>query len=751
MIGSHRKLRGCRGRNWLATRALALLSLPVLVLPMAVPARAADDAAKLEQLAETVLLDVQTTASLPQAPFAPLPETEKLALDQALAHYRASRLGEGDKAAEGLSDPAARSLAEWVAIRTLPGVVRFERIVAFLDANPNFPGTSVFRRRAEEALVSEKRSHAITRAFFHGREPLTPAGKVALARARADEGNAAEAHALIRAVWLKDIMGSQLEELVLKEFGAHLDTSAHRARTERYLFRENSEGALRNARRVSADYVVLAQARLAIARKNGSGKALLDKVAPGLRNDVSFAFAKAQLARREDKPVDAARAIEKVGRDPLLLGDGNEWWIERRLIARKLLDIREFALAYQVAAGHGAEGGSSMVEAEWHAGWIALRFLNDAQTASAHFANATRHAETPISVSRTAYWQGRALDVLGNQERAVHEYQRAARHPVAYYGQLARARLGLDDLPVRSTQGADIAHLPGMRAAKLLYRSSSRELAGALLMDLAQRQHSASSIESVARIAYHERDVRTLLAIGKTALHRGFPLDTAAFPIFGVPEFPVIGDPVERPMVHAIARQESAFDPMAVSHAGARGLMQMMPATARETAKRFRLPYEPSRLTGDATYSAKLGAAHLSDLLKEWRGSYPLVFAAYNAGSGNVRSWIEAYGDPRHADVDAIDWVERIPFYETRNYVQRVMENLQVYRQRLDQRTAFQIDDDLKRGARVVGQTVLAPAARQQLAQLPLPALPAEPVLAEPAIAAPLAAVLPETDAILLP
>lgn len=735
----------------MVTSALALLSLPVLVLPLASPAQAADDEARLEQLAEADPLDVQTTASLPQAPFVSLPEAEMTALDLALAHYRKGKLGEGDKAAEGLTDPAARALAEWVAIRSLPGVVRFERIVAFLDANPNFPGTSVFRRRAEEALVAEKRGHAVARTFFHGREPLTPAGKVALARALADEGKAAEAQTLIRAVWLKEPMGSQLEEIILKEFGGHLDTAAHRARTERYLFRENSEGALRNARRVSADYVVLAQARLAIARKNGAGKALLDKVAPALRNDVSFAFAKAQLARREDRPIDAAKAIEKVGRDPLLLGDGNEWWIERRLIARKLMDAREFALAYQVAARHGAEGGPSMVEAEWHAGWIALRFLNDAQTASSHFANATRHAETPISVSRAAYWQGRALDVLGNQERAVYEYRRAARHPVAYYGQLARARLGLDDLPVRSTQLADIAHLPGMRAARLLYRSSARELAGPLLMDLAQRQHSASSIEAVARIAYHERDVRTLLSIGKTALHRGFPLDTAAFPTFGVPDFPVIGDPVERPMVHAIARQESAFDPMAVSHAGARGLMQMMPATARETARRFRLPYEPSRLTGDAVYSAKLGAAHLSDLMKDWRGSYPLMFAAYNAGSGNVRGWIEAYGDPRHPDVDAIDWIERIPFYETRNYVQRVMENLQVYRQRLDQRTAFQIDDDLKRGARVLTQQGLTVAARQQIAQLPMPDLPIAPMFTASVIVAPAAVKEQDVDSILLP
>jgi soluble lytic murein transglycosylase len=174
----------------------------------------------------------------------------------------------------------------------------------------------------------------------------------------------------------------------------------------------------------------------------------------------------------------------------------------------------------------------------------------------------------------------------------------------------------------------------------------------------------------------------------------------AAYPVDGVPEFDGLGEPMERAIVHAIARQESAFDPTAVSHAGARGLMQMMPATARETARRAGLPFDWHKLGQDPLYAAQMGAAHLNDLLKEWRGSYILTFAAYNAGSPNVKKWITAYGDPRDPQVDAVDWVERIPFSETRNYVQRVMENLQVYRERLNQRTAYLIDYDLKRGGR---------------------------------------------------
>ncbi len=183
-----------------------------------------------------------------------------------------------------------------------------------------------------------------------------------------------------------------------------------------------------------------------------------------------------------------------------------------------------------------------------------------------------------------------------------------------------------------------------------------------MLADLAQRLPTTEGLEALAAVAWREADARTLVMVGKTGIQRGFPLDAVAYPTHGVPEFDVLGDPMERAIVHAIARQESAFDPTAMSQAGARGLMQMMPATARETARRAGLPFDWQKLGQDPLYAARMGAAHLNDLLKEWRGSYILTFAAYNAGSPNVKKWITAYGDPRDPGVDAVDWVERIPF-----------------------------------------------------------------------------------------
>jgi soluble lytic murein transglycosylase len=228
---------------------------------------------------------------------------------------------------------------------------------------------------------------------------------------------------------------------------------------------------------------------------------------------------------------------------------------------------------------------------------------------------------------------------------------------------------------------------------KKLYEAGMRDLAITLSSDLASRLADAAHLDALGHLVTDARDPRALLTVGKTAVQRGFPLDLHAFPTLGIPAFEPVGDRVEKAMVYAITRQESAFDPSAQSSAGARGLMQLMPDTARRTAKRFGVDFDLGRLL-DPAYNAKLGAAHLGELMDDWKGSHILMFASYNAGGGNVSKWIKAYGDPRSPNVDPIDWVERIPFSETRNYVQRVMENLLVYRSRLGERSASAHPDE---------------------------------------------------------
>jgi soluble lytic murein transglycosylase len=615
--------------------------------------------------------------------------------------YRRGEIGAADLSASAVQDPAMKAVLEWTAIRLQPQAVGFKRIVAFMLANPDWPGQKSLRKRAEEALVSERRDGKTVLAFFADAKPETTLGKFAYAKALVADNRREEAASLVREFWRTDDFNAEIESKVLESFADVLKASDHRSRVERALFKQDYGDAQRNAGRLGEDYGKLVKARIAVERNASNAGALLDGVAKELKSDPSYLFGRAQWLRRQDKVVEAAKLIAGMTRDPAILANPQEWWTERRVLTRKLLDIGEQRLAYEVARDYPQGDSAVMIEAEFHAGWIALRFLSNPDAAKAHFAAAASVASTPISIARAAYWQGRAAEAA--KEDAQPFFAKAAEQPTTYYGQLARVRLGLTDLPVRRASLEAAPPFERLRAAKairLLAETEARDLLFPLYKEMAQSLTSETDLDALAAFAASQDDARALLTVGKTAVQRGFPLDNHAFPLIGVPVFELRQQgAIERPLVYAIARQESAFDPKAVSTAGAKGLMQLMPATAKATAMRAGVGWDPDRLT-DAAYNARLGATHLGDLVDDWKGSYILTIASYNAGPGNVRKWIDAYGDPRSPGIDPVDWVERIPFYETRNYVQRVLENLQVYRSRLGERATLLIDADLKRGAR---------------------------------------------------
>jgi soluble lytic murein transglycosylase len=634
-------------------------------------------------------------------PRLPLTEADAKRLTDALAAYERRQIAEGDGHAAEIGHPTARLAAEWAAVRLGAPFVSYRRIMAFADMD-GWQAREAVQRRAEEALLADRIDHARTLAHLAGRAPQTAAGRVALALAMLETGRTTEAVSLARRIWREDPLAQGTEERLMRAFGERLTRQDHRNRMEHYLFRERGREAQRFAALAGDGHEALVAARLAVARKASNAAAALAKVPEALRKDTSYRFALAQHHRRADRPAEALVALAGVSRDPAVLVNGDEWWVERRLVARQLLDAGRPADAYAVASQHGASRAQSIIEAEWHAGWIALRFLGDAHAALTHFGAAARLAETPISVARAAYWQGRAADALGDRDAAEAFFRHAASHPVTFYGQLARGWLGLPDLPLADASAPAEPTCHALAAARMLQQAGGADAARALMLELGRTVDEPAEVAQLAALAREAQDMRLLVSLTKSALHRGVRIEAAAYPTDAMPhpaEAPDMrGASVERPMLKAIARQESAFDPEAVSHAGARGLMQLMPATARETARRIGLPFEPARLTRDPAYNTSLGAAHLADLLRDWRGSYVLAFAAYNAGSGNVRDWIARYGDPRDPAVDVIDWIERIPFTETRNYVQRIVENLQVYRARLGALRPMQVMADLARG-----------------------------------------------------
>jgi soluble lytic murein transglycosylase len=498
-------------------------------------------------------------------------------------------------------------------------------------------------------------------------------------------------------------MSEDTENTALDLFGALLTPGDQKARMDLFLYGTDQEAAaMRAAKRLGSDAVALAKARIASNHKSSNARALLEQVPHEMRGDAGYIFSRIQLLRREEKFTEAAELMMSAPRDPNRLYNVDEWWIERRLLSRKMLDVGENRTAYLIARDAALPARDIYkTEQEFTAGWIALRFLTDPATAAQHFARIGVGSVNPTTLARAGYWQGRAAEAAGRAQEARAAYTAAAEQSTSYYGQLARAKLGLPQIELNnapSARGRGIERLEVVRAVALLYALDERELAIPIFGDMGDNG-DPDALVGLGELASRNGDARAMLLMGKAALNRGLPFDFYAYPVNGVPPFRSIGPDVEQSVIFAIARQESAFNPAVVSPAQAYGLMQVTPDAGRYVCKKYGANFDLGRMKNDPVYNAALGAAELGGLLEDYRGSYIMTFAAYNAGRGSVKKWIDRYGDPRDPKVDAVDWVEQIPFAETRNYVQRIMENLQVYRARFGGGTRLQIEADLHRGS----------------------------------------------------
>ena len=623
----------------------------------------------------------------PPAPQAtlPTPTPERaIALDapglrEAWAAYAAGEMDKGDQLGARVDDPLARRALDWFALQKDRGPASLPRLMAFLSANPDWPTRVALERRVEEILFWDKTRTSMAGQVFGARAPHSAAGRLALARFERASGKDAQARARVTQVWRNEDVSQAIETQILKEFSDWLSPADHQARAIRLAYPGKS-GAQRAAALAGEDVAALLKARLAVVNEEASDK-LMQAVPEALRKNPLYLLSETQRLRRKGELEAAFKLIQSAPRERAALVDPDEWWTERRLLARKLLDEKKPELAYTLAAEHSAQGREQFIEAEFHAGWIALRFLNDPAKAMPHFNRAAQRAETPISRARAAYWQGRVAQAQNKRDEARQFFLRAAQEPTVYYGQIASAKLGLPAAGLRKANMAATgeARLSAVRVVEFLYAFGETDQATSLASDAGRAISDQAQLAALALITQRNKDARASLAIGKQALQRGLPFDEAAFPLSGIPVFEPAALSAPMPVVHAVARQESAFHPRALSSAGAKGLMQMIDTTAQRTAKQIGVPFDKSKLLDEPAYNAQLGAAHLGQLLADFKGSHILTFVAYNAGPRRAREWIAAYGDPRDPAIDPIDWVERIPFSETRNYVQRVMENLDVY------------------------------------------------------------------------
>ncbi len=572
----------------------------------------------------------------------------------------------------------------WLRLRE--GLGSWADYADFLDRNADWPNAATLRRHAERAMPADLPTAEVL-AFFDARTALTGTGALNHAAALNAVGRNAAAEAVIRQAWRDLSMGRTDQDLFLKRH-AQVVAPLLTERLDRLLWKGLTTEAAALLPLAPAEARSLAEARIAVRRDLDGSTAAIRAVPAALRDDPGLAYERYLFRVTKGRWDDAADFLLERSTSAEALGRPDLWMERRANLARAALRAGEIDRAYALAANNfgNRRSGADYADAEWVAGYIALTRKDDPRAAAAHFRRFGEAVFTPISLGRAGYWLGRAEEASGNADAARAAFADAARHQTSFYGQLAAERIGMSPDPALGGgaprpdwRRMDLPRASVVDAAHLLM------LAGDDPRALQFLRHAADGMDAgqraaVAQLAADLGRPHMAVRLAKDAAARGIILADQYYPLHDMIE---TDWPVPTELALAIARQESEFNPRAVSPAGARGLMQLMPATAREVAGQLNIPYEAGDLTADPLYNARLGTAYLARMLDAWDGSIILAAAAYNAGPGRVRQWLETYGDPRTDAVGPVDWIEGIPFEETRNYVMRVLEGLHVYRARL--------------------------------------------------------------------
>jgi soluble lytic murein transglycosylase len=599
-------------------------------------------------------------------------------------------------------DAIARKLIEWRRLLDKNSGASFPDIDAFLKSNPDWPLREVLFSRAEAALGPELTPAGVV-AWFGSRQPASSLGRVRLGEALVATGNAVTGREMIRQGWRQGDFEPPQELAIVQKDGALLTPEDDRERLDNLLWRDETTDAQRELARLDDVSARIGAVRIALRTDAQRAKRLLAGLPSSAYSDPNLLFDRARAARHAGDNAEAESLLLRITSHEPARAHPTKWWSELNAEARQALEDKNFRTAYSLASDTGlAAGDDEYKESQFLAGWIALRFLAEPQSALAHFQRLDAASSRPISKARAAYWQGRAYEALHQPAEAWRAYVLASKSPETFYGQIALSRL--EAHPLLHVPDATVEPSPRdvfekeelTRAMEVLGDLGEENL----LRHFAMRDLDLHPSTPHVRLLMQEltewgfREIA--LRIAKLKGYDGILMQTYTHPVIPVPTF--VGPPPapETALVLGLIRQETEFDPDSVSGPGARGLMQLMPESAKKAAGEAGLAYRPNDLLSDMNYNMQLGMTELSGDLRQWSGSYILATASYDAGVHNAEKWIVAFGDPRFGNVDPIDWVESIPFTETRNYVQRVLENTQIYRNRIAGRdTALRILADL--------------------------------------------------------
>ena len=583
------------------------------------------------------------------------------------------------------ADPVLEDVLNWIRHTHPQSNSTFHEIARFSLRHPDWPKRSRLLAQAEKAMGDKLLPGDVIR-WFDKTPPRTVDGHTRLIRALRAEGRTQEMKAAIRKAWRTASFTRKQERVFLTDYGYALEPGDHWRRLDRLLWQAGHREATRMLLRVTKGQRRLAEARIGLRRAAGNVDTLIRRVPAALSDDPGLLYERIRWRHRKGKE---AAARELFWRIPSHDDHERLWWRERSIQIRNALDEKAHDDAYLLATTHNQVKGAPFADAEWHAGWVALRFAKKPEEALHAFVNLFRNVSTPISRARAAYWAGRAAEAVGDKPLADAWYIEGARYTTTFYGQLSAAKRPGGDLRLpkdpTAAKGTDTFEDWSLgEAATALIKAGQRELARDFLLHMARVADSGEAAARVGRLATGFGYTDLGVHAARRAARNGHILIEIGYPLRPFER----ADGLEDALALAIIRQESAFDTDAKSRVGARGLMQLMPATAKQVAKQVGLRYARAKLTEDPDYNVRLGRRYLKDLIEQFDGSYVLAIAAYNAGPGRAKRWARQYGDPRDPSVDVVDWIERIPFNETRNYVQRVLEGLQVYRLRLGEQIA---------------------------------------------------------------
>ncbi len=608
------------------------------------------------------------------------------------AAFKSAKSGnwrQAERLAARAENPLPGKALTWLKYKSPGSNVKFATIDSFLAANPDWPHQFELRRRAEETMQNVLSDNAAI-VWFQKNPPLTAPGAIRYAQALLAEGRTVEGTKIVRETWRETRMSRGQERDFRRRFRKLLRNEDHIERLDHLIWDQRVTAARRQMRRVTRDQQHLAQARIQLMLRTGGVDGAIARVPEVLRQDPGLVYERLRWRRRKGF---SDSAIELLSSPQPQMERPGKWWLERAILSRRALRAGDITLAYRLAREHGQSGGAPFAEAEWLAGWIALRFLGDHDIAREHFKRLFNKVRYPISRARGAYWTGRAIEenFTDNPDRTAKAaiwYKSATKFPTTFYGQLAIDRLRQYIAPpppkepkptaaeIRAFEKRELVQL-----TRLLFELGQNRLLKTFITQLSKQAEKPADWALTAKLATEIGRQDWAITVAKQASRHGIELTVTGYPTLTVPR----KTKVEPALIHAVIRQESAFDPKAISSAGARGLMQLMPATAQLVARQLNVRHSKQKLIADPNHNLRLGSAYLHRLRNNYDGSLILTLAAYNAGPGNVQRWVRANGDPRDlSTLDAIDWIEAIPISETRNYVQRVLENLTIYGYRFD-------------------------------------------------------------------